>query len=166
MYNYLTEERPAPGTGPKHRGNGTGPHHTRAEIATMVAVAMLKRGEGKPLTWTQLLSDTKAHELHKRFNAIGDSTGTKYLGLDRTDGNLVKLDKTNLARAAFWLKDVGTATENVCQYFTDLTPGQNLLAYVGLVDPPSQPTALAGGGTPDEPIVVPDSAAVVTHKSS
>jgi hypothetical protein len=92
------------------------------------------------MTWRELLAGTKALECHARANAFGDAVGTKHLALDRTGGNKIARTKANIARAQFWLKDMGTANENVASYFTDMQPGQNLLAYVGLVDPPAPST--------------------------
>jgi len=105
MSSYLDTQHPGPGSGPSRSDGGNGPGHSRKELGIVVALAMLRLGIGSPKTWLELLANTNAKPLHKRFNAFGDAVGAEYLALDRAQGNKLAMTEANMVRCAHWLRD-------------------------------------------------------------
>lgn len=126
---YLSMDHPGPGSGPSRGSGGSG--HARRDLATVVALCILKRGKGTPVSWTELLDGSAWSEFHARANAFGDSVGVKYLALDRGPRNAIVMAEPNLTRAAHWLRDVGSATATVALYFPGrLAEGDDLIGFV------------------------------------
>ena len=133
---------PPPG---ERKKTGTGPGHSLVEIATAIAVQVIRHKGSEAVSLVDLMAPTNASKLHKRLNAVGDACGAKHLKFDRIEGGLVPMSHANKVRAAQHLVKHPIASANVADYYDDMKEGEDLLAYIGAK---SKPVDEAGTAVP------------------